>query len=363
MTLVVNHNVIKFVQTTKNSELSSLFFVVLSLVALFFLSSCDTPESVNKQKLVFSGPMMGTQYRITVVSDRPLDSEGQVGIEQRIVAAMQAVNDSMSTYIPSSELNRFNRIQAHQAMPLSSGLYDVVKESLQISEMSQGAFDITLGGVVSLWGFGPDGAITRVPDDSKLQEIRQAVGYQKLKLEAKSLSKHSDGVTIDLSAIAKGYAVDQVAIELSDSGFTDFLVDIGGELRASGRNANGQVWRVGVEKPHVLGGVQDILLLENKAIATSGDYRNYHVIEGKHYSHTIDSSSLKPVFHQLALVSVISDKTSTADALATTLMVMGERKGLEFAKAQGLSVYMVIRGDSENDFKIQMTDGFKNHLL
>jgi len=360
MILVAKLSVIKCLHSNKNSELCSLFLfllkVSLAVIGLCLLSACQPPQVPEpKQKRVYSGPIMGTQYRVIVIDgvglpvDGGLSAEGissnnarQAVIDNAIVSAMNSVNGSMSTYISDSELNQFNALPGGQVMTLSDGLAEVVVEALSIGDMSNGAFDITLAGAVNLWGFGPNGKIDSAPSES--------------------LSKSVDGVTIDLSAIAKGYAVDQVALSLERLGVNDYLVDIGGELRASGHSARGQAWRVGVEKPHVLGGVQDVIALQDKAIATSGDYRNYHLIDGKHYSHTISAKTLTPVFHRLALVSVIADKTSTADALATAIMAMGEQEGYDFAVEHGLTVYMVVRGKSENDYEIKMTGGFRDYL-
>jgi thiamine biosynthesis lipoprotein len=165
-----------------------------------------------------------------------------------------------------------------------------------------------------------------------------------------------------LSPIAKGYAVDKVASVIEAYGINDYLVNIGGELRASGKTVDAQLWRVGIEKPHILGGIQQIALLDNKAIATSGDYRNYLVVDGQQFSHTIDPITLKPVLHKLALVSVIADKASTADALATAMMVMGEEKAWSFALNNRLAAYFIVRGDENKPFVIKYTEEFERNL-
>ena len=163
----------------------------------------------------------------------------------------------------------------------------MLAQANSISVLSEGAFDVTLAPVINLWGFGPSGAITKKPSDTALDNLKTSIGYQTIELQGQVLRKKSDEVTIDLSAIAKGYGVDQVAIVLEQDGVSDYLINIGGELKASGVNIDRQVWRVGIEKPHVLGGVQKVVPLTNQAIATSGDYRNLHVIDGQQYSHCL----------------------------------------------------------------------------
>ncbi len=309
---------------------------------------------------------MGTEYRVSLVikgqSDDSLPSARQDRFETAIVGAMNAVNQSMSNYIVNSEISKFNRLGANTFQKLSPDFLEVMLESQKIAKISDGAFDVTLGKAIDAWGFGPDGKITRQPSNTKLAELKLTSGYQKLILEEGAIAKSVDGLELSLSAIAKGYAVDKVAEALLELGINDFLVNIGGELRASGFNVDGNIWRVGVEKPHLLGGIQEIVGLNNAAIATSGDYRNFLLIDGKQFSHTIDPKSLKPVLHKLALVSVISERASTADAMATAMMAMGEESAWKFAQDQKVAAYMIIRGDAEADFQVRATEKFKTYL-
>jgi thiamine biosynthesis lipoprotein len=302
---------------------------------------------------------MGTEYRITVVVPG-LEDIDQLEID--VLAEMNAVNSSMSTYLVDSELSQINRLPADTPFVLSPELNLVLAEALEISELSQGAFDVTVADAVNLWGFGPDGTITVQPSEEQLARMQASVGYKNLRLINGSLSKLKGATKIDLSAIAKGYAVDQVARMLLSKQLSDFLVDVGGELRLSGLNVDQRVWRVAIEKPQTLGGVQQVLELTNTAIATSGDYRNFISIDGRKYSHTINPKTLMPVFHRLALVSVISEDASTADALATALMAMGEAAALEFSTRQDLAVYFVIRGDDEDSYEVSYTDEFARFL-
>ena len=358
MTLVVN--VLTFSFIDKNSEHCSLFLFCQHILLLLLLSACQ-PNNPQLKKVTFSGPMMGTQYRVTVLLDAKLETDVEQ-IEQSIVKAMESVNESMSTYLPDSELNKINLVRENVKFKLSEPLYDVIKESLAISELSRGAFDITLGKAVNMWGFGSDGKITEYPSDQELEQIKQSSGYQKIQLQERSIIKTVSDMSLDLSAIAKGYAVDQVANSLSGFGIENYLIDIGGELRGAGLSQNNKAWTVGIEKPYTLGSIQEIITLTNKSIATSGDYRNYHIIDGKQFSHTIDAITLKPVFHRLALVSVIDDNASTADALATAIMALGDDKGWVFAQENDLTVYMVIREDEKDTYRVKMTETFRNYL-
>ena len=354
----------------KNSEHGSLFFIIVTCFCLF-LSSCQqkTDSSQALQQTVLSGPIMGTTYRVTVRTDASIQ---QNELEQSVLAAMQSVNQSMSSYIAGSELNLFNQAPAGQAVSLSVDLAEVLNDAMSISELSDGAFDITVAQAVSLWGFGTDGRITTQPTNEQLDSIRESVGYKKLSLTRTADSflatKQTQGLRIDLSAIAKGYAVDKVAKAIEQFGVNDYLIDIGGELKASGLSSDRIAWRVGIEKPHILGGIEQIIALKDQAIATSGDYRNYIEINGERFSHTIDTSTLKPVLHRLALVSVLHTKASTADALATAMMAMGETKALSFAIKNDLAAYFVIRQKQsaqagEDLYEVQMTEKFKQHLL
>ena len=346
----------------KNSEPGSLFLFVVRLSLLWLiciiLSACQQNEPTATQ-VIYSGPIMGTEYRINVIDSRDLDF---TALERDIVAAMASVNQSMSNYLAESELSRFNRLAVGQTMDISVDFALVMQEAFEISEISEGAFDVTLAPAINLWGFGPNGNIDQFPSEPQIDQLKERIGFRKIQLIDRSLSKLSAGVAVDLSAIAKGYAVDKVAETLQSKGVTRYLINIGGELRASGQSLDNTAWRVGIEKPHILGGIQQIAVLEDKAIATSGDYRNYLIVDEQQFSHTIDPDTLKPVFHKLALVSVISDKASTADALATAIMSMGDERGLAFAKRQNLAVYMVIRGAEQDQYEIVMTESFQAYL-
>ncbi len=330
--------------------------VLLTIVVLSFLAACQ-PQT---DEIILSGPIMGTDYRINIRVDQMDVSKAE--LENRILDAMQAVNQSMSTYIEFSELSAINRLPSGESVLLSDDLNSVLTESLYLSELSNGAFDVTLGKAIRLWGFSEDGKITQRPSSETILALKGSVGYRYLDLQNSKLTKLSDGLEINVSAIAKGYAVDKVAQVIEAQGIEHYLVNIGGELRAKGRNSEGKLWRIGVEKPHLLGGVAQVVLLDSMAIATSGDYRNFIVLDGQQFSHTIDSQTLKPVYHKLASVSVLASRASTADGLATALMAMGEIAGLEFANKHQIAAYFIIRGEQDEHYTVQMTEQFRLNL-
>ena len=338
-----------------------LFMNIRLLLILFTIFGALIGCEAKRDERVYSGPTMGTEYRITIIEQRGVNANAEQ-VQSIIDSALDRVNQSMSTYIPNSEISSFNKLTVGESVSLSNDMLRVVEEAQQISELSGGAFDPTLGKAIRLWGFGEDGRITQQPSEKTLEELRDSVGYQKLELKGRRLTKSVDGLELNLSAIAKGYAVDVIAEELLALGYRDFLVNIGGELRASGRNIEGKLWRVGVEKPHLLGGIEQVVTLNNKAIATSGDYRNFIVIDDQPFSHTIDPSTLKPVLHSLASVSVIADQASTADAIATALLSMGDKKGIAFAKEHEMAAYFIIRNQTKDDYTIFVTENFKVNL-
>ncbi len=351
----------------KNSELSSLFLHVLIIARFAALAlglalvGCEARQSSQNQ-LVFTGPMMGTEFRVTLVVDENYANTELEALKASILNAMEEVNTSMSNYLPDSELSRFNRLGAGKKQTLSVDFARVMHEALSISKLSEGTFDVTLAKAIDAWGFGPNGTITKRPSAQHIDDLRASVGYEKLALDKNVMSKQVDEVEVNLSAIAKGYAVDKVAETLNQRGITNYLVNIGGELRASGRALDRQRWRVGIEKPHITGGIQRIVHLNNQAIATSGDYRNYLVIDGQQFSHTIDPKTLSPVYHKLALVSVISDSASTADALATALLAMDEERAWEFALDNDLAAYLVIRSQRDGEYETKITKKFSVNL-
>lgn len=325
-----------------------LFFIVVVL----FASACEKPP--KNQLYIFDGQTMGTYYRVSIVASPELQVDSLIDLVEQ---ELEGVNQSMSTYLASSEVSRFNRASAGEVIELSEPTAAVVDEALTISTLSLGAFDITVGPLVRLWGFGADGSTERRPDEQTLLETLIAVGREKIELDGRRLLKSNAATEIDLSAIAKGYAIDQVGDLLREQNLTNWLIDVGGELLASGENLD-RTWQIAIEKPSVSGGIEQVVELRNQAIATSGDYRNYVLLDGNTYSHAIDPATGYPVRHSLASVSVLHERAATADALATALLIMGTEKALQFAETQNLSVFLISRAQTEGKFNITKTGEF-----
>ena len=280
------------------------------------------------------GQTMGTSYRIVARCPTPLDAG-------RIDAILASVNASMSAWDDSSELSRFNASPVGEWSPLSPPFAEVMRAALQLSAMSAGAFDVSVGALVDLWGFGPVPS-HGVPRDEEVEAALARTGFRHLELEGGRLRKTLD-VKIDVSALAKGFAVDAVADDVAAQGCADILVAIGGEIRVRGKNPQGHPWRLGVEMPDARGAAQRVLALEEGAIATSGDYRNYFERDGRRYSHTIDPRRGRPVAHGLASVSVVHPSAMWADGYATLIAVLGPEAGLAFARSKELPAYLLVR--------------------
>jgi thiamine biosynthesis lipoprotein len=289
---------------------------------------------------------MGTAYRVKVVAPSLSDAERD-DLARVISGELENVNRKMSTYQDGSELSRFNHASATDAFALSSDTLCVFTEAARVSELTAGAFDITVGPLVDAWGFGP-AKPERTPTEEELAALRESVGWRTILIDATAVTvrKTHAATRCDLSAIAKGYAVDRVSEALTRLGRQSHMVEVGGEVRTAGRNAAGEPWRIAVEKPFAGStALQRVVRLGDDAMATSGDYRNFIERDGIRYSHTIDPRTGRPVMHRLASVSVLHKSCMTADALATALMVMGEEEALTFATNHELAVLLLIRGD------------------
>lgn len=334
--------------------------VALPVAVLSALSGCQDSEPYQR----FSGSTMGTYFGVTCrcgADQMPAGSGDD--LETQIVEELARVNAEMSTYDPQSILSRFNDGPVDVWIEIPDPLLDVLQAARQLSVLSGGAFDVTVGPLVNVWGFGPE-VVPEPPSDSELKELLSRVGYQHVQTRSHppALLKDAD-VSIDLSAIAKGHGVDRLAELLLSAGCQDFLVDIGGEVRVRGRNPRGREWRIGVEvpDPSADGEVQRILRLTDRAVATSGDYRNFREVDGERLSHTIDPRSGRPVRHALASVTVVHPSAMWADGFATALNVLGPEAALALAGSQSLAVLLVIRGP--NGFEERYTPAMRELLV
>ncbi|MEM7050553.1 MAG: FAD:protein FMN transferase [Acidobacteriota bacterium] len=319
---------------------------VVAAAALLLVSCGGEAATVVSHRL--HGPTMGTHFNVTLVAaEGALPATRLAELEALVVAELESVNGKMSTYLVDSEISRFNRAESTEPFPVSSATAEVVAESLAIAELSNGAFDITLGPLINAYGFGPDEPATP-PSEGELAALLEAIGYRHLEVDLgqQTVRKALPGLECDPSGIAKGFAVDRVAEALAQAGVESFLVEVGGEVRARGRNAAGQVWRLGIERPEaVRGTVQRIVPLADRALATSGDYRNYREIDGVRFSHLLDPRTGRPIRHRLASVSVVHESCARADGLATALMVLGEDEALRMAESHDLAILLLVRND------------------
>jgi thiamine biosynthesis lipoprotein len=284
---------------------------------------------------VFSGPSMGSLYTVSVDADVTEADRG--AIVDAIDARLALVTRLMSTYEPESEVSRFNRHESVEPFALSAETMHVLGMARDVSERSEGAFDVTVGPLVDAWGFGRSPDARPVPDSTALATILVHVGYEGLLLDPSTgtARKADAAVRIDPSAIAQGYAADLVADTLRALGLTSLLVDVGGELRAVGTRRDGRAWRVGIERPDGEGVAGTIDLID-EGIDTSGDYRNYFEEGGVAHAHLIDPRTGQAIRMRRSSVSVVHDDTALADAWATALMVLGPEEGYEVAQREGL---------------------------
>ena len=309
----------------------------------FAMAGCG-PGSGTQPEYELTGSAMGTTWSVTVA--RLPEDVNRFALREELESLLVTTELALSTYRPESELSRFNASRSTDWVGVPVELCTIIDVALGISEMTGGAFDVTVGPLVNLWGFGPDGSISVPPTDEQVSSAMQATGYEKLHADCDrpALKKDWPELYVDLSAFAKGYTVDKLAHVLDARGVGDYLVEIGGELKARGHNARGTDWAIAIEEPRLSGrAVQTIVGLTDNGMATSGDYRNFFRHADRLYSHTIDPRSGAPVAHDGASVTVIADSTGFADAMATALLVLGPDTGVEFADRHDIAAYFLVR--------------------
>ena len=313
-------------------------FVLLSAIA-----ACGDQRAAEYQ---LSGSTMGTRFSVAVVPELAFD---QQHLQAQIYASLEDVEQRMSTYRSNSEVSQFNQSSSTDWMPVSRQLCDAVAEAIEFGDLTDGAFDITVGPLVNLWGFGPDDSRIEPPSAEAIEAAMSATGRKHLHADCgiPAIRKDRADLYIDLSAYAKGLAADEIAALLDNEGFANYLVEIGGDLRARGHNASKEKWRIAIEKPDQPGSaVEKIIHISNLSVATSGDYRNFFEFEGQRYSHTIDPRTGRPVTHDLASVTVLGASAAFADAMATALMVLGPEAGMAFAERERVAADLLLRDGS-----------------
>lgn len=319
---------------------ASLLFLCLVLL----LVGCSERDRPLDSPVRFEGGIFGSFYQVTI-ADSLTQGEARA-LEEGILEVLEAVDISMSIYIEDSELSAFNQSPLDEWQPLSDDLVEVLAISQAVAEKSDGAFDVTMGGLVNLWSFGSEARPREVPDEAVLAERLAVVGFDAVELDSSELqARRLRDVSVDLGGVAKGHATDRVAAYLDREGIEHYLVNLGGDLIARGyRDRDAEAWRIGIEAPlDDRQEAQYVLPIRDVSLATSGDYRNYFEEDGQRFSHTLDPRSGQPISHSLASVSVLHPSNAWADAWATALLVLGDEAGMALAREQDLKVLMIVR--------------------
>ncbi len=348
------------------NRLSTLFVKKATVItlSLFFMLACSE-QRADHFKL--AGATMGTTYHITVLKEETA-TVSEEELQQAIDQQLQLINQQMSTYLPDSELSKINnKPSLGEAIAVSPNLMDVLLLSHEVSWLTSGAFDITVGPLVNLWGFGPSFDVNQqqtTPDPNDIKLLIDTIGFRHIDFDLgeSSITKHK-AIVMDLSGVAKGYAVDKISELLDYAGFKNYMVEIGGELRLSGHSPRGIPWQIAIEQPEAnsLGQVFQAVSLSGAGLATSGDYRNYFEKDGKRYSHTIDPRTGYPIDHALASVTVVAETSAYADALATAINVLGPEKGMELANSQDIAVFMIVK--TEQGFTTKYSQAFEPYII
>lgn len=353
----------------------SIFFLLV--LVLIWIARALAPAAAIHE---FNGSTMGTTYSIKV-PELPRDITPDM-LATHIAELLYTLDkEQMSTYAPDSELSRFNDSAPGEFFPVSQDLAQVVQIANEVSELTAGAFDVTVGPLVNRWGFGPRNGssgqyASEIPPDAEITSLLQQVGYRNLQVTSSPPAlRKLRHIYVDLSGVAKGYAVDKLAEFLDSLSVDSYFIEIGGEIRLKGLKPDGSFWVPAIEKPvDAVPEVYAVLSSRGEAIALagSGDYRNYFEADGVRYSHEIDPRTGYPISHKLAAVYIISDTAAYADAMATAMMVLGDEKGLRLAEEIDLAAYFVIKnpvGENEagsnetsDEFDERFTQKFSKYL-
>ncbi|MHC8343295.1 FAD:protein FMN transferase [Pseudomonas sp. RT6P73] len=304
------------------------------------LSGCGNGDSLER----FDGPTMGSTYSIKYVHSTGLPAPEEV--QAQVEKILADIDQQMSTYRSDSDIEVFNDLPANRCQKMPASILKLVRVGEQLSEQSEGSYDLTVEPLLNLWGFGPQAREEKVPAAQALAEVRQRVGYQHLRIDRDQLCKDA-AVEVDFNSIAAGYAVDAIAEKLEALGIHNFLAEVTGELKAAGKKLDGSAWKIALEEPRDDQQVaQKIIAVDGYGLSTSGDYRNYFQQGGKRYSHTFDARTGAPVSHTLASVTVINPSALMADGLSTLLLILGPERGWDYAEKHDIGAFFVIRADT-----------------
>lgn len=329
-------------------------YTALATLILIFLNACQTKKS---EYLKISGFAQGTSYHITYENSKNED------YTDAIDSILKAFDKSCSMYDSTSIISRIN--DNDPSVEADDWFIDVFKKSAEVSALSDGALDITVGPVVRAWGFGTQPMAKH--GKAYIDSLLQYVGMDKVKLEGRKIIKKMPGVSLDVNAVAQGYSVDVLAKFFDEKGIKNYLVEIGGEVRGKGTNAKNSLWRVGIDRPSddniIPGGqLQAIIEINNKSLTTAGNYRKFFVENGVKYGHTIDPKTGYPAKNTLLSATVVADDAVTADAWDTAFMVLGLEKSKELLKKlPGIEVYFIYSNE-KGEYEIFCSEGLKKMI-
>ncbi|MGH1578929.1 FAD:protein FMN transferase [Planktotalea sp.] len=333
-------------------KLSRRSFMVMPLC---LAAACKLGDSILK----VTGLTMGTTYNVTAV-DAPR-SVTKSDLSNAVNNALNVVNAQMSNWDANSEVSRFNASTSLDALNVSPEFAEVMNAAEQVHLASGGSFDTTVGPLIELWGFGADAQTLNVPSADKLAAAQAKSGHANtLNVASGALQKKQADAKVYLAAIGKGYGADLVGRALEDLGVKNYMVEIGGDLYASGLNADGTPWQIGIETPDASArGVLDVVSVSNVGLASSGDYRNFFEQDGQRFSHLIDPRTSRPVTHNTAATTVLADNAMLADAWATAFHILGKDEGLALAEEQGLAVLFTERDAANAGFTTTASSQFQ----
>lgn len=320
--------------------------IVCSLFLIFHLSAAKA-TTIGRQ-YVLTGKTMGTFYTIKFISHK---NDSLPVWKSRVDTRLKEINKKLSMFDPKSELSLFNRVETQTPFAISSDFYALMRVAETLYQMTDGAWDGTVKPLVDLWGFGTKTSSQHIPGIEQINLALSKTGFNHIQIRAPHTISKKKAVTLDLGSIAKGYGVDAVADLFHSFDVRNILVEIGGELYASGKNKKGKLWVVGINTPdknYADPSLYKIVRLDNQAIATSGNYRNFFEINGKTYSHIIDPKTGYPVDNKIVSASVISGDCTFADGLATALMVMDVKKGIDLVNRIENTECLIIEKNGQN---------------
>jgi thiamine biosynthesis lipoprotein len=329
---------------------------IFLIITFTIIWSCNLNNQPDYY-ITLTGPTEGTSYHITY------QSNDSINYQSEIDTLLRQFDLSLSTYEPASIISQINRDEPD--VLLSDYFIRCFNASKEVFKASGGAFDITVAPVVNAWGFGFTEKAD--PDSMMIDSLLQYVGMDHIRIENDRIVKDFPGIMLDVNAIAQGYAADVVSEYFESKLISNYLVEIGGEVRAKGKNAHGNYWRVGIDKP--IDGIQlpglqmeAVVSLKNRSLATSGNYRRYYIRDGVKYSHTIDPSTGFPVQHNLLSATVVADECMIADGFATAFMVMGVDKSKSILKdREDLEAYLIYT-DKSGKYTVYCTPGMRRYI-